>query len=101
MLSANFAIRGSAWSGLAAFVKDSWREDQVRLACQLEDLLKERVKGADYGWYGKRIEQWFVDKKMSDEAIEAYKAKIILGYRYVEKNWPSQEVTDGIEGAKK
>ena len=82
---------------MTAFVKDSWREDQVRLACQLEDLSKERVKGADYGWYGKRIEQWFTDKKMSDEAIEAYKAKIILGYRYVEKQWPTQEVTDGIE----
>ena len=82
---------------MTAFVKDSWREDQVRLACQLEDLSKERVKGADYGWYGKRIEQWFSDKKMSDEAIEAYKAKIILGYRYVERQWPTQEVTDGIE----
>ena len=86
--------------GFEAFVKDSWREDQVRLACQLEDLSKERQKGADYGWYGKRLAQWFEDKKMSDEAITAYKAKIILGWRYVEKQFPSEGVVDGIEAKK-
>jgi hypothetical protein len=86
---------------MTAFVKDSWREDQVRLALNLLDLTKERKKGAAYGWHANRIDKWFVDQKMSDEAIEAFKAKIILGFRYVEKQWPAQEVTDGIEGKKK
>jgi ParB/RepB/Spo0J family partition protein len=84
----------------AAFVKDSFREDQVRLACTLLDLTKERPKGAPYGWHSTRLDKWFDDKGMSDEAVEAFKVKIILGYRYVEKQWPAQEVTHGIEGTK-
>jgi ParB/RepB/Spo0J family partition protein len=82
-------------------VRQSFREDQVRVACTILDLDKERVKGSEYDWYNKRLKKWFKDSKLSDEGIEAFKVKIILGTQFIEKQWPLEEVVNDIEGKKK
>jgi hypothetical protein len=85
----------------SALSSDGWREEHVRAATWMLGLNDERPKGADYGWYSKRLNTWldakFGDDEENPKRLE-WKVRMTHARRYIDAFWPIDLVADQISG---
>jgi ParB/RepB/Spo0J family partition protein len=74
-----------------ALANDSWKEEHIRAATWMLGLNDERPKGADYGWYQKRLKSWLIENIDADyesQKVREWKVRMMHARRWIDDFWP-------------